>query len=379
MKVLCVVGVRPNFMKIAPIINEMDKYNFAYSRKEVFEYLLVHTGQHYDDNMSNYFFKDLQIPPPDIYLGVGSGTHAEQTAKIMIKFEKLCFQKKPDLVIVVGDVNSTLACSIVSAKLLIPIAHIEAGLRSFDRTMPEEINRRITDSLSEYLFTTCLDANENLRNEGLIENKIYFVGNVMIDTLFKFKKIAKSKVKRFNKFKTLKYGLLTLHRPSNVDNKTNCQKIFEALIEISKEIPIIFPAHPRTQKIIDEFGFSHFFQKKLIFNLNQIKNIYMIPPLSYLEFIYLMDNAKLVLTDSGGIQEETTVLGIPCLTLRENTERPITIKEGTNILVGSNKDKIIKESFKILNDRGKTGKIPELWDGKASQRIIEIIKMSNRI
>jgi len=372
-KLLCIVGTRPNFMKIAPIINQMEKYNSVHSPQEIFEYLLVHTGQHYDDNMSDHFFKDLQMPPPDIHLGIGSGTHSEQTAKIMIKFEKVCFQENPDLVIVVGDVNSTLACSIVAAKLLIPVAHIEAGLRSFDRRMPEEVNRIVTDSLSEYLFTTCRDANENLKIEGVLQNKIYFVGNVMIDTLLKFKEIANSKVKRFNKLKALNYGLLTLHRPSNVDNKKNCHQIFEALTEISKKVPIIFPAHPRTQKMIDEFGFSHFFQKKLPFNLAQMRGIYIIPPLSYLEFIYLMGSAKLILTDSGGIQEETTVFGIPCLTLRENTERPITIKEGTNTLAGANKEKIIKESFNILNGKGKTGKIPELWDGKASQRIMNIL------
>lgn len=373
MKILCVAGVRPNFMKIAPIINQMEKYNSAHSPQKIFEYLLVHTGQHYDDNMSDYFFKDLQMPPPDIYLGIGSGTHAEQTAKIMIRFEKACFQENPDLVIVVGDVNSTLACSIVAAKLLIPVAHVEAGLRSFDRTMPEEINRVITDSLSEYLFTTCQDANENLKKEGISENKIHLVGNVMIDTLLKSKELANSKIKKFNKLKKEDYGLLTLHRPSNVDNKRIIHEIFEALTEISKKIPIIFAAHPRTKKMIKEFGLSYYFQKTLNFDLPRIKGIYIIPPLSYLEFLYLMDSAKLVLTDSGGIQEETTVLGIPCLTLRENTERPITIKEGTNILVGSNKDKIIKESFTILNDKGKTGKIPEFWDGKASQRILNIL------
>jgi len=372
-KILCVVGTRPNFMKIAPIINQMEKYNSAHSLKKIFEYLLVHTGQHYDDNMSDYFFKDLQMPPPDIYFGISSGTHSEQTAKIMIKFEKICFQEKPDLVIVVGDVNSTLACSIATAKLLIPIAHVEAGLRSFDKTMPEEINRMITDTLSEYLFTTCRDANENLKKEGIPKNRIFFVGNVIIDSLLKYKELADSKVKNLNKLKNKDYILLTLHRPCNVDNKKIFREIFEALIEISKVTSIIFPAHPRTQKMIKEFGFSCPFQKILTLNLFQMKGIHLISPLGYFEFLNLMDNAKLVLTDSGGIQEETTVLGVPCLTLRENTERPITIKEGTNILVGSNKDKIIKESFTILNDRGKTGKIPELWDGKASQRILSII------
>ena len=373
MKILCVVGARPNYMKIAPILEKMDKYNLAHPPPKIFEYLLIHTGQHYDDNMYNTFFNDLQIPPPDIYLGVGSGSHAEQTAKIMIKFEQVCISEKPDLVIVVGDVNSTLSCSVVAAKLLIPTAHVEAGLRSFDRTMPEEINRIITDSLSKYLFTTCRDADENLKKEGHPENRIYFVGNIMIDSLLRFKKLATLKIKSFEELKKKEYGLLTLHRPSNVDNKNTFKDISEALIEVSKKIPIIFPVHPRTQKKIEEFGFSNFFQKNLEFNHSQKKGVYIIPPLSYLEFLYLMDNAKLVLSDSGGIQEETTVLGIPCLTLRENTERPITIKEGTNILVGTNKNKIIKESFNILDGKGKTGKIPELWDGKASQRILNIL------
>lgn len=373
MKILCVVGARPNYMKIAPILEKMDKYNLAHPPPKVFEYLLIHTGQHYDDNMYSTFFNDLQIPPPDIYLGVGSGSHAEQTAKIMIKFEQVCISEKPDLVIVVGDVNSTLSCSVVAAKLLIPTAHVEAGLRSFDRTMPEEINRIITDSLSKYLFTTCRDANKNLKKEGHSEDRIYFVGNVMIDSLLRFKKLATLKIKSFEELKKKEYGLLTLHRPSNVDNKNTFKDISEALVEVSKKIPIIFPAHPRTQKKIEEFGFSNFFQKNLEFNHPQKKGVYIIPPLSYLEFLYLMDNAKLVLSDSGGIQEETTVLGIPCLTLRENTERPITIKEGTNILVGTNKNKIIKESFNILDGKGKTGKIPELWDGKASQRILNIL------
>jgi len=374
MKIILVVGARPNFIKIAPIINEMDKYNAKHSRSKNFNYLLVHTGQHYDDNMSNSFFKNLEIPQPHIYLGVGSGTHAEQTAKIIIAFEKVCLEEKPNLVIVVGDVNSTLACSLVAAKLCIPVAHIEAGLRSFDRKMPEEINRIITDSLSDYLFTTCRDANENLEREGIPRTKIYFVGNVMIDTLIKYTELAKSKIKKFDYLKKKDYILLTLHRPSNVDNKKKLIEIFEALNYISKEIPIIFPAHPRTQKKIEEFVFSDYFQKSPINNLAHTKSIYLISPLSYLEFLYLMNNAKFVLTDSGGVQEETTVLGIPCLTLRENTERPVTIKEGTNILVGTDKEKIIEESFNILKGKGKIGKIPELWDGKASQRIISILQ-----
>ena len=373
MKILCVIGARPNYMKIAPIINEMEEYNSARSLEINLDYLLVHTGQHYDDNMSDSFFKDLQIPLPDIYLGVGSGSHAEQTARIMTGFEKICFREHPDLVIVVGDVNSTLGCSLVAAKLLIPVAHVEAGLRSFDRSMPEEINRIVTDSLSTYLFTTCRDANKNLKREGIPENRIFFVGNVMIDSLLKNKELAKSQIKKFNKLKKTDYALLTLHRPSNVDNLKTFQDIFEALITISKKIPIVFPAHPRTQKMIKEFGFKDLFRNNLASNLSPRKGICLIPPMSYLEFLSLMDSAKFVLTDSGGIQEETTVLGIPCLTLRENTERPITHREGTNTLVGTDKDKITRKAFDILNGKIKHGKIPELWDGKASQRIVKII------
>lgn len=373
MKILCIVGTRPNFMKIAPIINQMKKYNSAHFPKKIFEYLLVHTGQHYDCNMSDSFFKDLEIPSPNIHLGVGSGTHSEQTGKIMIAFENVCFKEKPDLIIVVGDVNSTLACSITVAKLCIPIAHVEAGLRSFDRTMPEEINRLVTDSLSDFLFTTCRGANENLKKEGIPENNIYLVGNVMIDTLYKYRNLAELKIEKFKNLKKKDYVLLTLHRPSNVDNKKTLQEIIESLVEISKEIPIIFPAHPRTQKMIERFEFYNFFHKSLNYHFSQMKGIFLLTPLPYLEFLYLMANAKFILTDSGGIQGETTALGIPCLTLRENTEYPITIEEGTNILVGIDKEKIINESLNILNGKAKIGKIPELWDGKAAKRIIEIL------
>lgn len=374
MKIILVVGTRPNFMKILPIIVEMEKFDAKNSGRSKFDYLLVHTGQHYDDNMSGSFFRDLNIPQPHVYLGVGSGTHAEQTAKIMIEFEKVCIKKKPHLVIVVGDVNSTLACSLVAAKLWIPSAHVEAGLRSFDRKMPEEINRVITDSLNDFLFTTCRDANKNLEKEGISRRKIYFVGNVMIDAILKYKKFADSKMKKFKNLKKKEYALLTLHRPSNVDNKKTLQEIFEVLDYISKKILIIFPAHPRTFNKIKEFGFSAFFQKYKISYTPPTRGICLLPPLPYLEFLSLMDNAKFVLTDSGGIQEETTVLKVPCLTLRKNTERPITIKEGTNILVGNEKEKIIEESFNILNGKYKIGKIPELWDGRAAERVVNILQ-----
>lgn len=368
-KVILVGGARPNFMKIAPIWWEMKKF------PKRFKPVILHTGQHYDKNMSDLFFEDLELPKPNIYLGVGSASHATQTAKIMIEFEKLLVKEKPELIVVVGDVNSTLACSIVAAKLGIPIAHVEAGLRSFDRTMPEEINRIVTDSLSDFLFTTCEDANENLRREGIPDEKIYFVGNVMIDTLIRLKSEARLKAKI--KIDEQDYALLTLHRPHNVDDRDVFRNILQALREISRKIPIIFPAHPRTQKRIKSFGYEEYFNLLDLNPTNTINSknsIILLNPLSYLDFLNLTTNAKLILTDSGGIQEETTYLGIPCLTIRENTERPVTIREGTNILVGADKDKIINESLKILNGRRKTGRIPKAWDGKAAQRIVKILR-----
>lgn len=319
-KIFLITGARPNFMKIAPIWKEMKKY------PDCFNPIIVHTGQHYDDKMSAIFFKDMELPNPDIYLGVGSGSHAVQTAKVMVEFEKVCLEKKPDLIIVVGDVNSTLACSIVASKLLSPLAHIEAGLRSFDRTMPEEINRIVTDSLSNFLFTTCEDANKNLRKEGISNEKIFFVGNTMADTLLRFKDRYSSSFISFQmRIKEKEYALLTLHRPSNVDNEINFISILEALKEIQTRIKIIFPIHPRTKKQIKDMDMKGRFAN--------MKNIALIEPLGYLEFMSLLVHSKFVLTDSGGIQEETTVLGIPCLTLRKNTERPITVKKGTNILL----------------------------------------------
>lgn len=360
-------------MKIAPIVGELRAKSDAQGTNKL-SWKLIHTGQHYDSEMSEAFFHDLEIPSPDIYLGVGSGSHAEQTARVMIEFEKVCLKEEPDLVIVVGDVNSTLACALVAAKLCVPVAHVEAGLRSYDRTMPEEINRILTDSISDYLFTTCEDANENLKKEGVSEEKIHFVGNVMIDSLLKFrnKAEAQSKIKMNKK----DYALLTLHRPSNVDHRDAFKNIIEALQEISNNIPIIFPAHPRTRKQIQSFGFEKYFDfidSDLKDLLNPGNSINLLKPLPYLEFLNLMANAKLVYTDSGGIQEETTILGIPCLTIRENTERPVTIREGTNTLVGSHRDKILEESHKILIGKGKKGRIPYLWDGNAAERIVNIL------
>jgi len=387
MKIVLVCGARPNFMKIVPIVREL-RYRMLRKKKKMnLNYILVHTGQHYDDEMSKIFFEDLRLPKPDIYLGVGSGTHAEQTANIMIAFEKVCLEEKPDLVVVVGDVNSTLACSIVAAKLCIPIAHVKAGLRSFDRSMPEEINRVITDSLSHFLFTTCENANQNLKKEGIPEERIFFVGNVMIDTLIKFKeKAKKSKIleslnlvgyrtSSLNPSYFIRdYAILTLHRPSNVDNKETFQRIIKVLKKISKYIPIIFPIHPRTYKMIHKFSLKGDFTFHKSNSVTVTNSINIIRPLGYLDFLQLMSNAKFILTDSGGIQEETTILNIPCLTLRENTERPVTVREGTNTIVGTDPQKIISESIKILEGQPKIGRIPKLWDGKAAERIVNILE-----
>lgn len=375
-KVMHVVGARPNFMKVAPLMREMSRY------RQRFNQLLVHTGQHYDEEMSQSFFNDLKLTEPDIYLGVGSGTHAEQTGKIMTEFECVCFQEKPDLVIVVGDVNSTIACALVAAKLCVPVSHIEAGLRSFDRTMPEEINRVLTDQISDYLFTTCEDANQNLIKEGIAKNKIFFVGNTMIDSLLDHIRIAEDsiileKLGLRKEQNIVKYGLVTLHRPSNVDHPEILKGILSALNEIAKEISIIFPAHPRTIKQIKNFKLvkmahygKNFFPNAL---MDTKQNMITMPPLSYLDFLCLMSKATMVLTDSGGIQEETTILGIPCLTLRNNTERPITVKEGTNVVVGNNPEKIKEVAFRLLKRGIVRKRIPKYWDGKAAQRIINIL------
>lgn len=355
-KVVSVVGARPNFMKVAPIAREFAKY------KDKFEHLIVHTGQHYDEKMSKIFFDELEIPKPDINLEIGSGNHGEQTGKVMIEFEKVCLQEKPDLVLVYGDVNSTIAAALVASKLHIKIGHVEAGLRSFDRTMPEEINRILTDAISDILFTPSPDGDENLLKEGVSKEKIHMVGDIMVDSLlFNKDKAAKLNIASFLGLENKKYALLTLHRPSNVDSKENMEKIFAALKVISQEIPIIFPIHPRTAKMLEEFV------------LLKGVNIKVVQPLGYLEFLNLMMNCKLMFTDSGGIQEETTVLGIPCLTLRDTTERPITLTHGTNTLVWNDTDKIIKEAKKILEGQEKNGNCPDYWDGKTAERIVEII------
>ncbi len=363
-KIIILVGARPNFMKAAPVYEELKKI-------ESFKTLIVHSGQHYDKEMSKVFFDELNLPKPKVYLGVGSGSHSEQTAKVMIEFEKVCIKEKPDLVIVVGDVNTTLAGALTAAKLCIPVAHIEAGLRSFDRTMPEEINRLLTDQISDFLFTTCKDANNNLLHEGIPEHKIFFVGNTMIDTLVKHLSVAqKLKVREKLGLDRLRFGILTLHRPSNVDDKMVFQGILDAVSNISRIIPIIFPVHPRTYNLIDDD------MEFLVYDDEFKKGIMFIEPLGYLEFLSLMDKATIVLTDSGGIQEETTILGVPCLTLRHNTERPITITQGTNLLVGTDPKVIFTEAKKIIEkgwDKERYTR-PKYWDGKAAERIAQILK-----
>jgi len=363
MKIINVVGARPNFMKIAPIIEAMNQ------SPNHFNHLLVHTGQHYDEKMSRDFFEDLGLPKPDVDLGIGSGSHAEQTARIMVEFEMVCLNENPDLVIVVGDVNSTMACTITAKKLGIKVAHVEAGLRSRDMGMPEEINRLCTDVLCDYLFTTDKLANENLLNEGIAAEKIHFVGNVMIDTLLKHRDIAKD-LTLLNDMGLSEgeYATLTLHRPSNVDDPETFMGILDALKVISQKIPIIFPLHPRTRKLINEYGFQHYFNEDKV-----IKGIWITEPLGYLEFLHLNMHARMVLTDSGGIQEETTVLGVPCVTLRHNTERPVTCTEGTNHLIGNKKEDIIKTARSIVDGKEIAGNVPELWDGKAANRIVEIL------
>jgi UDP-N-acetylglucosamine 2-epimerase (non-hydrolysing) len=451
MKIVLVCGARPNFMKIAPLIRAIAKHNKLNKLNEHNKLnepnklpitpILVHTGQHYDYEMSQVFFQDLELPKPDIYLGVGSGSHAEQTGKVMIELEKALLKERPDLVVVVGDVNSTLAAALAAVKLLVPVAHVEAGLRSYDRTMPEETNRLLTDQISDYLFTPSRDADENLKKEGIPPEKIFFVGNVMVDSLLHSKPLAErsdilerlglltakpnelnqrnklNQLKQPNKLNELKelvvpYALLTLHRPSNVDDKYSLTNIMNAITEISARIPVVFAAHPRTQKKLREFNLNlpasvitspdelnkpnKLNEPSRLNKLNELnelkehdKRLLIIPPLSYLDFLKLEMYARLVMTDSGGIQEETTVLGVPCLTLRETTERPVTVTHGTNVVVGKIPDKIMEEASRILaseslpssdepNELKKLNEpnklpSPPLWDGKAADRIVDVL------
>jgi UDP-N-acetylglucosamine 2-epimerase (non-hydrolysing) len=384
-KIITVVGARPNFMKAAPIIRAIRRYNAQGDGPEI-QNLLVHTGQHYDALMSDCFFEDLDLPKPDIHLGVGSGTQAGQTAEILQKFEDVLLREWPDVVIVIGDVNSTAACALATAKLPLPsgkrrplIAHVEAGLRSFDREMPEEINRIVTDHLANLLFVTEKSGLVNLKREGIPQEKIFFVGNTMIDSLLAFKGQAdESRIldqlglrpgaQQNGKSGLLhSYALLTLHRPSNVDEIESFRNILDGLSDLSRELPIIFPVHPRTRKRIEEFGLKGYFQNGATGNKNGVR---LIDPLGYVDFLCLMKNARLVLTDSGGIQEETTCLGIPCVTIRENTERPVTVTHGTNVIAGTTVDGI-RRTIASQMARKKRGRIPDKWDGNAAQRIVE--------
>jgi UDP-N-acetylglucosamine 2-epimerase (non-hydrolysing) len=360
LKVITVAGARPNFMKVAPIVTAMKR------RPTEFTSILVHTGQHYDANMSDAFFRDLELPQPDIHLGVGSGTHATQTAAIMQAFEPVVLKEEPDWVIVVGDVNSTLACALVCAKTGVKVAHIEAGLRSRDRTMPEEINRVLTDQIADLLFTPSADADANLLAEGISRERIRFVGNIMIDSLLTHSKLAKeSAVCAEFGVAGRDYAVLTLHRPTNVDDGAAFARIVDALEKIATRIPIIFPVHPRTRRAISAHGLAE--------RIESANGLRLVEPLGYIDFLRLMTGARLVLTDSGGIQEETTVLGIPCVTLRENTERPITVESGTNHVAGTDSARIVSAALTALDSPrdGKQPRIPPLWDGRTADRILD--------
>ena len=351
MHILHVVGARPNFMKAAPVFH-------ALRTRPGMQQTLVHTGQHYDKNLSDVFFSQLEIPTPDVNLGVGSGTHARQTADVMSGLEPVLLEKKPDIVLVYGDVNSTVAAALVCAKLLVPVAHVEAGLRSFDRTMPEEVNRIVTDRLADMLFTPSEDGDENLLREGVSPEKIHRVGNVMIDSLVRFLPAASQHAT--NGFPE-HFALVTLHRPSNVDDSATLKSILESLLAVSDQLDVVFPVHPRTRDRIAQFGLT-------------TKKLHLLEPAPYIEFLALQRRATAVITDSGGIQEETTYLQVPCLTLRSNTERPITVTMGTNILVGQDSRKLASELTAILEGKGKRGSVPPLWDGHAAERIADILQ-----
>ncbi|HFD04953.1 MAG TPA: UDP-N-acetylglucosamine 2-epimerase (non-hydrolyzing) [Firmicutes bacterium] len=357
-KIFIIVGARPNFIKVAPLMRIL-------KGNEHFETILVHSGQHYDYFMSKVFFEELDISEPDYYLNVGSGSQGYQTAEIIKSTEELLEKERPDLIIVVGDVNTTMASTIAASKLYIKTAHIEAGLRSYDRTMPEEINRIITDSLSDLLFTHSRGANVNLEKEGIDKDKIFFVGNIMIDTIVN----NLDRIKNREKYKELglergNFILLTMHRPSNVDVKETFMSIVDALDDIGKRIPIVFPIHPRTDKMAKQFGID----------LNEISNMKIIEPISYIDLLSMENDAKCIITDSGGIQEESTFLNIPCFTIRENTERPITAEVGSNTIVGTDKNAIVDNVMRCLDGECKYGEIPELWDGQTAKRIVEVIE-----
>ncbi|SEK26755.1 non-hydrolyzing UDP-N-acetylglucosamine 2-epimerase [Nitrosovibrio tenuis] len=362
-KIYLVAGARPNFMKIAPIVRALQAHGGL-------EFKIIHTGQHYDREMNDVFFEELGIPQPDVFMGAGGGSHSQQTGKIMVAFEELCQAGRPDAVLVVGDVNSTLACSIAARKLNIPVAHVEAGLRSGDMTMPEEVNRVVTDSITDWFFVTEPSGIAHLKREGKKDAAIYYVGHVMVDNLlYQAQKLADSDTSRFetSKIKAAhqinggRYGVITLHRPSNVDSIDVMARVCGALRQIAAELPMIFPAHPRTRNSLVRFG------------IDLGPNVTLIGPQAYMSFLDLWKDAAVVLTDSGGLQEETTALGIPCITIRDNTERPVTVEEGSNVLAGTDPVRIIAEVRKVLRGEGKRGRRPHLWDGKAAQRIVEIL------
>lgn len=355
-KILLVVGARPNFMKVAPVYKELKKH------PEKIDVRLCHTGQHYDVKMSDVFFQQLGIPEPDYYLGVGSGSHAVQTANIMVEFEKVCHEMKPDVVLVAGDVNSTIACGLVAVKLHIKLGHIEAGLRSFDRTMPEEVNRLLTDAISDYLFVTEKSGLENLKHEGVPDEKIIFTGNCMIDTLVSFlPEVEKAGTSTKLGVEEGKYILLTFHRPANVDTKEFFVSLKEFVAKYGRDHKIVFPIHPRTRTNMVRFGMQI-----------EDPNLILTEPLGYLEFLNMMRHAKVVVTDSGGVQEETTYLGVPCITVRDNTERPITVEVGTNILAGTDFKNVFSALDDLMAGKVKKGEIPELWDGRAASRVVEV-------
>jgi UDP-N-acetylglucosamine 2-epimerase (non-hydrolysing) len=359
LKIDLIAGARPNFMKISPIIDAISK---AKSEGVDISFRLIHTGQHYDKNMSDSFFDQLNIPQPDINLGAGGGTQAEQTAAIMIGYERLLLEDKSDLCLVVGDVNSTMACSIVAQKLHVPVAHVEAGIRSGDWTMPEEINRLVTDSITNYFFTTTPEATNTILNSGVSSDRVFWVGNTMIDTLLKQRaNFKKPKFWDVSGLKKGQYIVMTLHRPANVDEEHNLKNLLNEIITNSNGLPLIFPVHPRTAKILHNLGIEY-------------DRLYTVEPLGYLEFNYLVENALAVITDSGGITEETTVMGIPCMTLRNNTERPETIHLGTNELIGTDPRAIKPALEKLFSGEWKKGTIPEKWDGNTAKRIVDILK-----
>jgi UDP-N-acetylglucosamine 2-epimerase (non-hydrolysing) len=353
-----IAGARPNFMKIAPIIRAIKDRN---GKGVLFRYRLIHTGQHYDRRMSDDFFDQLNIPEPDFNLEVGSGTQAEQTAEIMVRYEKLLLEQKSELCLVVGDVTSTMACAITAQKLCVPVAHVEAGIRSGDWTMPEEINRMVTDSISNYFFTTSEFANKTLRQSAIAEERVFFVGNTMVDTLlFNIDKLKPPSFWNELKLEFNKYFVLTMHRPANVDLGATFERMLNAIGEGSKGLPVIFPVHPRTAKTLSSLN-------------NLPRNLYFVDPQPYLEFNYLVKHAKAVITDSGGITEEATMMGIPCFTLRDSTERPETVNIGTNELIGTNPDNLKPAFERLFADKWKTGTIPDKWDGKTGERIVEVL------